>query len=91
VVFAGGSAGGQHYYELDDPAAALAALEHDMAALMTEVVAEVRQGCKSVVPLTAPPMLDSSTMHAPALMHVQCAQAKDQFMGQLVGCACAGC
>lgn len=32
---------GQHYYELDDPAAALAALEHDMAALMTEVVAEV--------------------------------------------------
>jgi hypothetical protein len=25
---------GQHYYELDDPAAALAALEHDMAALM---------------------------------------------------------
>jgi hypothetical protein len=28
---------GQHYYELDDPAAALAALEHDMAALMMSV------------------------------------------------------
>jgi hypothetical protein len=29
------SGGTHHYYELDDPAAALAALEHDMAALMT--------------------------------------------------------
>lgn len=36
---------GQHYYELDDPAAALAALEHDMAALMTEVEAQVSFGC----------------------------------------------
>jgi hypothetical protein len=36
---------GQHYYELDDPAAALAALEHDMAALMTDVAAEVCALC----------------------------------------------
>lgn len=36
---------GQHYYELDDPAAALAALEHDMAALMTDLAAEVRALC----------------------------------------------
>jgi hypothetical protein len=35
---------GQHYYELDDPAAALAALEHDMAALMMSLD-KVRGSC----------------------------------------------
>lgn len=43
---------GQHYYELDDPAAALAALEHDMAALMTEIDAQ-----EDVAPGGPPPQV----------------------------------